>query len=152
MAVDLIRWKGDVSGLFCPGEGSDHGGTGRVTERDVMQPAGNMTSILSLEVFYASSIKKNRRENSNLFQTLVRGAVMMMRPTTSSIGDRKRLRIDLFQLQWKHNSLAGTPGVGHKTERGGLEGATTFTTGSCGLRRHAAWRGSITRLSMNQIN
>ena len=65
---------------------------------------------------------------------MVSGAVMMIRPTTSSIGDRKRLRANLFQLPQGHNPLPSSPGVGHRRDRGGLNGATTFTAGSRDLR------------------
>ena len=87
--------KGHVIGLFMPGR---RAGSRRVTARDMTRPAGDVTCILSLEVLYASAIKENRPKNTILFQILVRGAVMMIRPTTSSIGDRKRLRANLFQL------------------------------------------------------
>ena len=50
-----------------------------------------------------------------MFQTLVSGAVIMIRPTTSSIGDRKGLRADLFQQP--------VGAVGHRRDLGGLDGA-----------------------------
>ena len=79
------------------------------------RPAGKVTCILSLEVLYASAIKEYRRENTILFQTLVSGAVIKIRPTTSSIGDRKGLRADLFQQP--------VGAVGHRRDLGGLDGA-----------------------------
>ena len=61
------------------------------------QPVGDVPRVLSLQVFNASAMKENRRENTILFQTLVRGSVKMDRPPTSSIGDKKHLRAYLFQ-------------------------------------------------------
>ena len=60
------------------------------------QPAGDVPRVLSLQVFDVSVINENRRENTILFQTLVRGAVMMIRPPTSSIAT-EHLRANLFQ-------------------------------------------------------
>ena len=94
---DVIRCKGHVIGLFRPVWPGQRAGSRRVTGRDVTQPAGDVPRVLSLKVFNVSAIKENRRENTILFQTLVRGAFMMMRPPDSSIGDRKHLRADLFQ-------------------------------------------------------
>ena len=82
---DVIRCKGHVIG------------SRQVTGRCVTQPAGDVPRVLSLEVFYVPAIKENRQEKNILFQTLVSGAVIMIRPPTSSKGDRKHLRVDLFQ-------------------------------------------------------
>ena len=59
------------------------GGSRRVTGRDKIRPAGDVPRVLSLEVFYVSAIKENNLENTILFQALVCGAVMMIRPPTS---------------------------------------------------------------------
>ena len=77
---------------------------------------------------------------------------MMIRPPTASIGDRKCLRADLFQLPQEHKPLASTSGVGHRRDRGGLDGATTFISSSRGLRRHAAWRASMTRVANKLVS
>ena len=132
----MIRCKGYVIGLFRPGR---RAGSRRVTGRDVTRPTG--------DVSFRDQGEQARKHH--LFQTLVRGAVMMIRPPTASIGDRKCLRADLFQLPQEHKPLASTSGVGHRRDRGSLDGATTFTSSSRGLRRHAAWRVSMTRLPIN---
>ena len=93
----MKRCKGRVIGLFRPAWPGQRAGSRRDTGRGVKQPAGDVPCVLSLQVFNVSAIKENRRENTILFQTLVRGAVMMIRPPTSSIGNRKHLRADLFQ-------------------------------------------------------
>ena len=111
--------------------------------------AGDVTCVPSLD---ASAIKEKRQENTILFQTLVCGAVMTIRPPTSSIDDRKHLGADLFQPPWGHNPLASTSGVGLRSNRGGLDGATTSIHCLSRSCRHAALRASMTRLSMNQFN
>ena len=62
--------------------------------RDVTRPTGDVTCTLSLEVSMLpqSRTRENRQENTILFQTLVSGAVMMIRPALvksleSSMGD-----------------------------------------------------------------
>ena len=40
-------------------------------DRDVAQPAGNLPHVLSLVVFYASTIKESRLENTIFFQIFV---------------------------------------------------------------------------------
>ena len=88
---DLIRCRGHVVGLFRPWKGRitvDHG-------RGATRPAGERPVARSPLCFRdrtrkascrsrSSTLPENRRENTILFQTLVRRAVMMIRPTTWS--------------------------------------------------------------------
>ena len=53
--------------------------------RDVTRYAGDVACNPSL---CASAIKENRRENTNLFPKSVHGAVMLIGPATSHMGDR----------------------------------------------------------------
>ena len=85
---DVIQCKGHVIGLFRPAWPWQRGGSRLVTGRGVTQPAGDVPSVLSLQVFNVSAINEDRRENTILFQTLVRGVVIMIRSPRSSIGDR----------------------------------------------------------------
>ena len=126
-------------------------GSRRVTGRGVTQPAGDVPRVLSLQVFNVSAINENRRENTILFQTLVRGAVMMIRPPTSSIGDRASESRSI-SASIVARPQASTSRVGHRNNRGGLEKATPPITGLRGHRWRAAWRASMTRLLTNQFN
>ena len=65
-----------------------------VTGRDVKPQTCRQRDLHSV----ARRLRDHRRENTILFKTLVCWAVMMIRPTTSFIGDRKHLRANLFQL------------------------------------------------------
>ena len=75
-----------------------------------------MPCVLSLQVFNVSAINENRPENTILFQTLVRGAVMMIRPPTSFIGDRASDSRS-FSASIVSRSQASTSGVGHSNNR-----------------------------------
>ena len=70
------------------------------------RPAGKMTCILLLGVLYASAIKEYRRENTILFQTLVRGAVIMIRLTISATR-RGTTPLPVFQELVTGEILAG---------------------------------------------
>ena len=86
---------------------------------------------------------------------------MMIKPRTPSMGSTERLRADLFQPPKGHKPRAShymafaktrklsTSGVGHRRDRGGLDGATTCFNSSRGLRLHAAWQASMMRLPIN---
>ena len=148
---DVIRCKGHVIGLFRPAWPWQRVGSRRVTGRGVTQPAGDVPRVLSLQVFNVSAINENRRENTILFQTLVRGAVMMIRPPTSSIGERASEGRSI-SASIVSRSQTSTSGVGHRNNRGGLGRSTPPITGFRSHRWHAAWRASMTRLSMNQFN
>ena len=152
----MILCKGHVIGLFRPAWPWQRVGSRRVTGRGVTQPAGDVPRVLSLQVFNVSAINENRRENTILFQTLVRGAVMMIRPPTSPIDDRASEGRS-FSVSIVSRSQASTSGVGHRNNCGGLDKATPPITGLRGHRWYAAWWdaawwASMTRLLMNQFN
>ena len=143
----MIQCKGHVIGLFRPAWPGQRAGSRRVTGRDVTQPAGDVPRVLSLLVF---KINENRRENTILSQTLVRGAVMMIRPPTSPIDDRASEGLS-FSVSIVSQSQASTSGVGHRNNRGWLDSYASHHWPLC-QRWHAAWRASMTKLSMNQFN
>ena len=78
---------------------------------------------------------------------------MMIRTTTDSIGDRKRLRANLFHRGTTPWELVGsTSGIGHRRCCGWLERAMTSTTDSSGLCRHAAWRSRLAGVDDSVVN